>query len=186
MIARFLVVAAMFCMGCTGRSTLHPAVGRPMSPVPIVSTSDPARPGPGFAGKVTLLNVWATWCPPCRLELPGLARLASRLATDRRFQLIAVACDQLEPAELGPSVTRFLDDRRIELDAWVDPGGAAQAILAERHGFASLPTSYLIGADGRVLRVWVGYRSGDEADMARTILAALKELPPTEAPPAAR
>jgi thiol-disulfide isomerase/thioredoxin len=186
MIPRFLLVAATLFLGCTNPVGLHPAVGRSIGPLPIVSAADPARPAPRFDGRVTLLNLWATWCPPCRRELPGLARLAGRLAQDRRFQLVAVACDQQEPADVGPFVARFLDEQRIDLDAWVDPEGAAQALLAAHHGFSSLPTSYLIGSDGRVLRVWVGYRGGDEADMARTILTALKDAAPAEGSPAAR
>jgi len=186
MIPRFLFFAAALCLGCTHPVGLHPAVGRPIGPLPIVSAADPARPAPRFEGHVTLLNLWATWCLPCSRELPGLVRLAGRLAHDRRFQLVAVACDQQEPADVGSFVARFLHDQRLELDAWVDPEAAAQAILAHPHGFSSLPTSYLIGTDGRVRRVWVGYRGGDEADMARTILTALKDAPPAEVSPAAR
>lgn len=174
MISRVLLLTAMLCLGCAPTPGPHPAVGRAVGPIELVSARDASRPPPGMTGKVTLLNFWATWCPPCRRELPGLARLADRLADERRFQLVAVACDEGDPATLAADIDRFLANQRIDLGAWIDPGGALQAMFTAQFGFASLPTSYLIGPDGRVLQVWVGYRSGDEADMARAILAALK------------
>lgn len=177
-IAVIAVIVGLLAAGCSDQAAPHPAVGRSVGPLPLVSVADPPRAAPDFTGKITLLNFWATWCPPCRRELPGLARLASRLADERRFQLIAIACDQQEPAELGSYVTRFLTGQRIDLDAWIDPDSSVQTLFAEQYGFGSLPTTYLIGVDGRVLRVWVGYRSRDEADMARTILAALTNTAP--------
>jgi thiol-disulfide isomerase/thioredoxin len=177
MIPRLHAVALVVALlsGCSDQTAPHPAIGRSVGPLPLVSVAEPGRASPELAGRITLLNFWATWCPPCRRELPGLARLASRLADEQRFQLIAVACDQQEPDELAPYVSRFLAGQRIDLDAWIDPDSALQTLFAEQYGFGSLPTTYLIGADGRVQRVWVGYRSRDEADMARTILAALKD-----------
>lgn len=170
------VIVALFVPGCSDQAAApHPALGRSVGPLSLVSVGDPARATPELLGKITLLNFWATWCPPCRRELPGLARLAGRLANEPRFQLIAIACDQQDPPELGPYVSRFLASQRIELDAWIDPDSTVQTTFAESYGFGSLPTTYLIGVDGRVQRVWVGYRSRDEADMARAILTALKD-----------
>ena len=53
--------------------------------------ADPTRRPPTFAGRVTLLKFWGTWCPPCRRELPGLVRLADRLRSEPAFQLVAVS-----------------------------------------------------------------------------------------------
>lgn len=146
-----------------------------MRPLPIVSVADPSRAAPSFEGKITLLNFWATWCPPCRRELPGLARLANRLADEPRFQLVAIACDdEEEPDSLAPTIGRFLAGQRLDLDAWVDPEHAAQALFGREYGFRSLPTTYLVGPDGRVQQVWVGYSSGVESDTARAVVAALK------------
>ncbi len=170
------VIVALLATGCSDQAAVpHPAIGRSIGALPLVSVVDPTRTTPELIGKVTLLNFWATWCPPCRRELPGLARLASRLVSEPRFQLIAIACDQQDPRELGPYVTRFLASQGIELDAWVDPDSAVQTLFTKTYGFGSLPTTYLIGVDGRVQRVWVGYRSRDETDMARAILVAIKD-----------
>jgi thiol-disulfide isomerase/thioredoxin len=151
-------------------------VGLPVGRLPLVSLKDPDAPPPEFAGKVTLLNFWGTWCPPCRRELPGIARLAARLADEPRFQLIAVSCgpgggDDLR--EITASTKAFLESQKIPIDAWADPDGFARMAVAESLAFEAFPTTYLIGPDGRVAAAWVGYRPRDEADMARAILGML-------------
>ena len=158
-----------------------------MGKLPLVSLADPSRPAPRFSGMVTVLNFWGTWCPPCRRELPSLARLAARLADEPRFQLIAVSCGSGgpdDPAELAALTAEFLAEERLTIDMWGDPDGLARMLFAERYGFAAFPTTYLVGADGRVRDVWVGYRRSDEADIARAVVEALKTADAT--PPAAR
>jgi len=175
--------------GCSGPSTAHPAVGKRVGNVPLVAISDRSRPPPTFTGRVTLLNFWGTWCPPCRRELPGLARIAARLADDDRFQLVAVSCGSGGPDDLDEitaDTERFLDRERIAIEPWCDPRGVVRMIFSDGYGFEAFPTTYLIGADGRVRRVWTGYRNRDEADIAAALVEALKEMPGTAEPPSAR
>ena len=177
--ATIAAVAIITVAGCGG-TPAHPAIGRVMGNLPLVSIVDPDRPAPTFAGKVTLLNLWGTWCPPCRRELPGMARISARLADDPRFQLVAVSCggsgrDDL--ADISMTTLEFLAAQRLELDPWADPDGMARVVLAESFGFGAYPTTYLVGPDATVRAVWTGYRSRDEGDMARAIVEALKDLP---------
>ncbi|NDC52987.1 MAG: TlpA family protein disulfide reductase [Planctomycetia bacterium] len=188
--SRYLLVAVMASAlaGCGDPAPEHPALGRVIGELPLVSLADRGRPAPAFTGKVTLLTMWGTWCPPCRRELPGLVRLAGRLADEPRFQLVAVSCggggpDDLD--ELAAATKQFLDSQRLSLDAWGDPAGTTRAILAASYGFAAFPTTYLVGPDAAVRAVWVGFRSRDEADRARAVVEALK-APPAAAPRAAR
>lgn len=180
------VVTIIALVGCGGPDTSHPAIGRTVGKLPLVALADPGRPAPTFTGKVTLLNFWGTWCPPCRRELPGLARLAARLADDPRFQLVAVSCGGAGPDDLGEitaTTAEFLASQRLALDAWADPDGMARTILAASFGFNAYPTTYLVGPDATVRAVWTGYRSRDEADMAAAVVSLLKEVP-ARAPPA--
>jgi len=166
--------------GCGGPDTGHPAIGRTVGNLPLVALANPGRPAPTFTGKVTLLNFWGTWCPPCRRELPGMARLATRLAADPRFQLVAVSCGGAGPddlAEITATTTEFLASQRLSLDAWADPDGMARTIFASSFGFGAYPTTYLIGPDATVRAAWTGYRSRDEADMAAAVVALLKTVP---------
>lgn len=171
-----VTLAAVMLTGCGGSPQDHPAVGRPVGRLPLVRLADPDAPPPAFTGKVTLLNFWGTWCPPCRRELPGIARLAARLADDPRFQLVAVSCgsggrDEIDA--LAASTRAFLDERQIAIDPWADPDGLARMLVADTLGFNAFPTTYLIGPEGIVRGVWVGYRPRDEADMARAVVSLL-------------
>ena len=182
--SRSLLAAWLACAaGCEGPATSHPAVGRTVGNLPLVSLADAARRPPTFVGRVTLLNFWGTWCPPCRRELPGLVRLADRLRGEPAFQLVAVSCGGRSPediAELTASTNAFLKDavspaQRSAIEAWADPDGRTRMIFTASFGFDAFPTTYLIGPDARVRQVWVGYRSRDESDIARAIVATLKE-----------
>ena len=133
--------------------------------------------------KITLLNFWGTWCPPCRQELPGLARLASRLADDPRFQLIAVSCgggkrDDLD--QLRSETEAFLASTRIVLSPWADPTGATRLRLTEAFGFRAYPTSYLIGPDQKILAIWTGYSPSVETQIAQSVARSLKQLSQTD------
>jgi thiol-disulfide isomerase/thioredoxin len=172
-----------FLAGCGGPTPSHPAVGRTVGNLPLVSLADPSLRPPTFAGRVTLLNFWGTWCPPCRRELPGLVRLADRLRSEPVFQLVAVSCGGRAPenmAALTESTHAFLKEavspsQRSAMEPWADPEGRTRMIFSTSFGFEAFPTTYLIGPDAQVRQVWVGYRSRDEADIARAIVAALKE-----------
>lgn len=179
-----LLLAAV---GCGRVAPPHPAVGRQVGPLPLEPLAGDERPAPAFSGRVTLLNFWGTWCPPCRLELPGLARIAVSLAGEPCFQFVAVSCGPGGPddrEEIAADTARFLERGRIPIDAWCDPSGMARRLFADGYGFDAFPTTYLIGPDARVRRVWSGYRSRDEAEIAAAVVAALKECaaPPPAAP----
>lgn len=188
MILRFIFpaacLAAMLMAGC--RPATHPAIGLAVGDLPIVSLADADRPAPQFTARVTLLNFWGTWCPPCRRELPGLARLADRLADQPAFQLVAISCGPGgpdDPEKQAAITAEFLAEERLLIDMWGDPDGRVRMLFAERYGFSAFPTTYLVGMDGRVRAVWVGYRRSDEAEIAREVLTALKD---GAASPAAR
>jgi len=162
--------------GCEDRSA-HPAVGATLRRLPIAPIADLTADAPALAGRVTVLNFWGTWCPPCRRELPGLARLAAALAEEPRFQLVAVACGGTgfaDPAELAAEAGEFLlaNDLAIPAFVFADPPGADR--LATTLALRSLPATYLIGPDAKVRRVWVGYRPRDESEIAAAIVPLLK------------
>ncbi|MFM7245698.1 MAG: TlpA family protein disulfide reductase [Planctomycetaceae bacterium] len=175
-IAAVLVGAVALSTGCSGPRPAHPAEGRAMGDLPIVSLDDPAMPVPTLAGKVTLLNIWGTWCPPCRRELPGLARIAGRLASEPRFQLIAISIGSGgDDANLAAETTSFLKARQMPIAAWGFGEAVAGTHFSLAYGIEGVPMTFLIGPDRRIRRVWSGYRSSDEADMAAAIVALLKE-----------
>jgi DsbE subfamily thiol:disulfide oxidoreductase len=118
-----------------------------------------------YRGRVVFLNFWATWCPPCRAEMPSMERL-NKLLRDRGLEIVAV--DLQEPKD---TVQKFVRDNgfafTVLLDAQGDVGGA--------WGAQSIPTTYLIDRKGSILARSVGSREWDSPDMVsllETILAA--------------
>lgn len=101
-----------------------------------------------FQGQVVVLNLWATWCPPCREEMPTLDTLQQRLGGDR-FQVIALSVDQG-----GPEAVRdFYDEIGIEhLPLYIDSSMRAMSRLAVR----GLPTTLVLDARGREIARLVG------------------------------
>ncbi len=92
-------------------------------------------------GKVVLLNFWATWCPPCRLEMPGFESVYN-LNKDRGFVVLGVAMD----ADGTGPVQQFLADHHITY-----PVAMASAPVVQMFGNVNLlPTSFLIDRQGRV------------------------------------
>ncbi len=99
-----------------------------------------------YAGKVVLLNFWATWCPPCVREIPSLNRLYQRFE-DEGFVVLAVSVDEDNDRYL-----EFLTDAGVAFPTVRDPGRS----VSSRYGTAKYPESYLIDRSGRVLRKYVG------------------------------
>ncbi len=106
-----------------------------------------------FSGKVVLVDFWATWCPPCQAEIPWLVKLHSELAP-RGFTILGVAMDDDGAAAVRAFTARQPIPYPIVLNGpadapagWFVPG---------------LPTAYLIGRDGRILRRWIGGKDPDE------------------------
>ena len=176
-----LVVALALPVAGCGKPPPHPAVGRAIGPLPIAPLADLTAAPPALVGRVTLLNFWGTWCPPCRRELPGLARLAAGLAQESRFQLVAVSCSggggSGDPAELAAETAEFLIRQQLTVPAYVFSDPLRADLLSATLGLTALPATYLIGPDATVRRVWIGYRPRDEAEIAAALVPLLKERP---------
>lgn len=114
-----------------------------------------------FRGKVVLLNVWATWCAPCRAEMPTLDRLQSRLGS-ADFEVLALSIDRGGQA----AVKSFFDETDVRaLAVYVDPTTEAQSRL----GIIGVPTTLLIDRDGREVALLTGPAQWDRPEIIDTI-----------------
>ncbi len=114
-------------------------------------------------GKVVLLNLWATWCAPCRGEMPALDKLQKALGSDK-FQVVALAIDKsgLDGAR------KFLTDSKVEtLALFADPT-ARDGTELKVYG---MPTSILIDRDGREIGRLIGPAAWDSPEAKRLIEA---------------
>lgn len=99
-----------------------------------------------YRGSVVLVNLWATWCPPCRAEMPELEAFYQKYKTDG---FVVVAIDQRESRE---EVAAFMAERRLTFPVWLDPHGEAE----EKFNTNALPSSYVLDRDGQVRLMWTG------------------------------
>ena len=179
-----LVFASFAIIGCSlgQNQETRQHVGKSVPKISLISL-DTGDESLTLSGKITLLNFWGTWCPPCRQELPGLARLASRLTDEPRFQLIAVSCgggnrDDLD--QLRSETEAFLASTRIALSPWADPTGNTRLRFTKAFGFRAYPTTYLIGSDQKILAIWTGYSPSVETQIAQSVARSLKQLPASD------
>jgi len=103
-----------------------------------------------YRGKVVLLNFWATWCPPCRAELPHLASIY-REYKDRGFEIVGISLGE----ELS-HVRSFLEGKGVSYRVLVDKeGNSPKTVVGDV--IRGIPTSYLIDRDGKILKRYLGY-----------------------------
>lgn len=110
-----------------------------------------------YRGKLVVLNVWATWCPPCRREMPGLEKLARELDPER-FAVIGLAID-----ESPPLVREYLRQKGLTFARHIDRGGNA---THQRMDLSAVPTTVVIAPDGRVVWSVAGERDWGDPDVA--------------------
>jgi thiol-disulfide isomerase/thioredoxin len=116
-------------------------------------------------GKVVLLNFWATWCAPCRVEMPWLVEFSSRYR-GAGLEIVGVSVD-----DDGDKVAAFVQARKVDYTIVLKDDAVAGAY----GGLRFLPQTFFIGRDGKVIKWTYGVRSKDdfENDIRQVLNAAL-------------
>lgn len=110
-----------------------------------------------FRGKVVFLNFWATWCGPCRFEMPSMEKLYQRLK-DKGLEIIAVNLQ-----EDSSSVRQFVDEYGLSFPVLLDTTGR----IGATYGARSIPTTYIVDREGFVFAGTIGTREWDTEDYLR-------------------
>jgi peroxiredoxin len=131
-------------------------------------------------GKVAVVTFWATWCAPCRNELPNLEKLQEYLGRDK-ITILAVNFRDDDPATLE-RLRKDAKEAGWKLHLLLDPGER----IAKAYGISAIPRMYIIGKDGRIRAIHAGFGDGSLDDMLTDLNAVLTEKPGEPAiPPAA-
>lgn len=116
-----------------------------------------------YLGSVVLVNLWATWCPPCREEMPALQAFYEKYK-DEGFVLIAI-----DQGETPQEVAAFAAEYNLTFPLWLDPMSAAGRAFET----INLPSSYVIDRSGRVRLMWIGGIS--EKNLEKYVPDVIKE-----------
>jgi len=117
---------------------------------------------PELAGTVTLLNFWATWCPPCKKEMPSIERLSAQMkGTD--FRIVAIST-----AEKRETVESFIKQNKYTFPIYLDENGSIGASFASQ----GIPTTYVLDKKGMIIAGIVGSREYDDP----ALVSLLKRL----------
>ncbi|MBZ0162777.1 MAG: TlpA family protein disulfide reductase [Notoacmeibacter sp.] len=128
-----------------------------------------------FAGKTILLNLWATWCAPCRAEMPALDRLQQQIGGEE-FEVVAI---NIDTGELSKPA-KFLDEINVlSLPLYHDQTMGVFNAFKKRSLALGLPTTMLIDGDGCLMAKINGPAEWDSPDAVRLIDAALNAGQPT-------
>lgn len=154
---RFVLTFAVLAWACSpsgGEAGAAPALSGTTIEGKSVALSD-------YAGKVVLVDFWATWCGPCQAEIPELVKLQAALGS-KGLVVLGVSMDE-EAAEVAPFAKKMKINYPVVLNGgenapkgWVVPG---------------LPTAYLVGRDGKV--VWRQFGSKSLEELSSVVEAAL-------------
>jgi thiol-disulfide isomerase/thioredoxin len=100
-----------------------------------------------FKGKVVILDFWATWCPPCRAEIPGFVVLQKKYA-DKGFTVIGVSLDERGPSVVKPFMRSFGMNYPVVM--------GTPKIVLDYGGITAIPTTFVIDRQGNVVTAYQG------------------------------
>ena len=118
-------------------------------------------------GKVVLLNVWATWCPPCREEIPALQKIHERYSA-QGLEVVGVSVDA--PGEEA-AVGAFVRSYGMTYPVWLDPGDKVSSTFR----LTGVPSTFLIGRDGTLLWKHLGPIAEDDPTLTSKLQEARAE-----------
>jgi thiol-disulfide isomerase/thioredoxin len=169
MFDRVLIAAVLCLAGATLKASadsgLEVAIGAPLQEAMLTGLNGPSRLLSTYRGKPLLINVWASWCGPCKQEMASLERLAWR-EQSRYFAIIGISTDDEADRALS-----FLKTSNATISHFIDRGLAMEHML----GATRLPLTVLVDAHGRILEKVYGAREWDAPEALRLIDRTLRK-----------
>jgi peroxiredoxin len=161
------VTAATVAVGLLAAAGLFALTNRGPKPAPDFAVADLAGRTvklSSLRGKVVLVNVWTTWCAPCREEMPSMERLYGRLRGPD-FELLAVSQDEDGKRVVEP----FVRELRLSFPVLVDP----EHQVGDRYGVWGYPETFLIDRNGYIVERVIGPRDWGSAESVAQLQALI-------------
>lgn len=127
-----------------------------------------------YKGKVVLVNVWATWCPPCIEEMPDLQNLYAQMKSQNLpFEILGVSIDALG----GDAVQKWVERFRLTFPILLDPRGSIKKLYRT----TGVPETFIIDPQGRLVQKIIGPRKWDSLQMVNFLKQVYQERRPGNA-----
>ena len=166
---RLAALAAMVAIGCSREPMPRVAIGEPAPRYAATTLAGDSASTPALAGKVVLLNIWATWCAPCRDEIPYLQSLYER-HRDSGLEIVGVSVDARGQES---AIREFASEFRMTYPIWRDPDERVQSLYMA----LGVPSSYLIDRAGILRWQRLGTIRASDTTLTRALTEALAAAP---------
>jgi peroxiredoxin len=161
-LAAALLAAPLSATWAKEDQTLTPIPERPPAPAFALKDADghPQRLA-DYLGKPVILNFWATWCPPCREEMPAMQRAYQTLAAE------GIAVLAINVGDDAQGIGEFLEETPVDFPLPMDPDSK----VAQSYPLKGLPTTYVIDPQGRLVYSAEGEREWDDPKLLDQVRA---------------
>lgn len=165
LVVTILIYGAIASPAWSGSNELHEVKGKPLAPdFSLVDIDDKQHRLSFYRGKVVIVNFWATWCPPCRFELPSMEALWQEL---KKEDVVMLAINIGEDAD---TIFTFTTDYPVTFPLLMDRDSS----VIKQYPVLGIPTSFIIDPQGRIIYRAVGTREWNDEKIIKQIIELKK------------
>jgi thiol-disulfide isomerase/thioredoxin len=167
--AAVVALVGVAALSLTSRAASEPASlkGKPAPAVALKTVDGKDVALADMKGKVVVIDMWATWCPPCKKSLPHL----QKVATDKALADKGLVVWALNAQETKAQVETFMKENKYTFTVPMDEKGA----VLKAYFVSGIPTTIIVGRDGTVKEAFVGYGDGSDKLLDAAVDKALAE-----------
>jgi len=148
------------------QSALNPLIGKPAPPFSLEALAGKKVSLDDYKGKAVLINFWATWCGPCKIETPWLVDLRNQYAP-KGFEILGVSTDELDRSD-----AKMFGSEKKEISDFVQKMHMPYPVLIEGDsiskpfgGLDAMPTSFFVDRNGKIVAATMGISSKDDIEV---------------------